>query len=258
LRPTDVVGVVPQANWNNVAGATVTEAPLLDAQGTATPATISYAARTYFTGTGENTAEDVLFQGYLHNANASVVVSLNHLPAGGYDLYAYGVGFTYNATYEQSMTVTGSGTYPTFHVRAEHSTDYSAAPALFRLMSSVNANAREQGNYVVFRGVVADPSGTLTVTVGNESDNPLDIDVTPALSGLQLVKVPPRLNIGWQGPEIEISWGADAVDYNLESSNSLGLNADWQPVPEANNPLFDLGSIFVPGAGPAKFYRLRK
>jgi hypothetical protein len=258
LRPSDVVGVVPQANFNNVAGAAVTEMPLVDADGAATPVTITYSVRTYFTGTGENTAEDVLFQGYLHNANNSVSVSLNHVPKTGYDLYAYCVGFTYNATYEQSMTVVGSGTYPTYHVRAEHSADYSAAPSIFRQMSSVNPNARQQGNYVVFRGVVPDSGGTLTVNVGNESDNPLDIDVTPALSGLQLVRVPPRLTIAPAGPDVEIGWGADAVDYNLEYSTSLGANADWIPVPEAGNPLFDFGSITLTSSGPARFYRLRK
>ncbi len=258
LRPIDVVGVVPQANFNNVAGGAVSDAPLVDANGSSTPATISYSARTYFTGTGENTAEDVLFQGYLHNANSSVVVTLNHLPVTGYDLYAYCVGFTYNATYEQGMSVAGTGTSPTLHVRAEHSTDYSAAPAVFRPMASTDPNARQQGNYVLFRSVVPDASGALTLTVNNESDNPLDIDVTPALSGLQLVRVPPRLTISPIGRTVEISWGRDAAEYNLESSESLGATANWQPVVEANNPLFDFGSLMVSADGAKKFYRLRK
>jgi hypothetical protein len=258
LRPDDVVGVVPQENYNNVAGAAVTELPLTDANGASTPVTISYSARTYFTGTGENTAEDVLFQGYLHNMNGAVQVALNHVPSGGYDLYAYCVGFTYNATYEQSMSVAGSGTYPTFHVRAEHSTDYSAAPAVFRLMTSTEPTARQQGNYVVFRGVLPDLNGTLTLTVGNESDNPLDIDVTPTLSGLQLVKVPPRLTITRTDQLVEISWDSDAGEYTLESSNSLGATASWAAVPGVNSPLIDFGSLTLVPDGPARFYRLRK
>jgi hypothetical protein len=258
LRPNDVVGVVPQANFNNISGAAVTETPLVDANGASTPATISYSARTYFTGTGENTAEDVLFQGYLHNANASVIVTLNHVPSGGYDVYAYCVGFTYNATYEQSMSVTGSGTYPTYHVRAEHSTDYSAAPAVFRQMSSTEPNARQQGNYVVFRGVVPDLNGALTLTVGNESDNPLDIDVTPTVSGLQLVKVPPSLRIDRVGLDVEISWDSDAGEYTLESSSSVGPTAVWTPVPGVSSPLIDFGSLsIVPNDAP-KYFRLRK
>src|SRR6185436_19613367 len=114
---------------------------------------------------------------------------------------------------------------------------YSAAPAVFRQMSSTDPNARQQGNYVVFRGVVRDENQTRNVIVGNESDNPLDIDVSPTLSGLQLVKVPPRLSLARAGQSVEISWGGDAVDYNLESGATLGPTANWVPVAGVN-PLF--------------------
>ena len=263
LRPIDVVGVVPQDTWNNVAGATATDVALVDTLNLPTPVTISYAARTYFTGTGENTAEDVLFQGYLHNANGSVVVTLNNVPPGFYDLYAYCVGFTYNATYEQSMSLIGGGTYPEYHVRAEHATDYSSAPSVFRRMSSTDAAARDQGNYVVFREVSPDVSGALTLTVVNESDNPLDIDVTPTLSGLQLVQAPPSLSIRRQGANVEISWGDAATGYILESSRSLGgaTAPAWGPVTGAPSPIAGAASVSVSvgaGADPAKFYRLRK
>jgi hypothetical protein len=263
LRPIDVVGVVPQANYNNVAGATAADVALVDAEGAATPVTIGYTARTYFTGTGENTAEDVLFQGYLHNANASVVVTLNNVPDGAYDLYAYCVGFTYNATYEQSMGLVGAETYTTYHVRAEHATDYATAPSVFRRMSSIDAGARQQGNYVLFHEISPDPSGTLTLTVNNESDNPLDIDVTPTLSGLQLVSVPPGLSIRREGGNAVISWGAAAAGFTLESSGSLGVTtpASWAPVTGAPNPLTGAASVSVSvgtGADPTKFYRLRR
>jgi hypothetical protein len=125
-------------------------------------------------------------------------------------------------------------------------------------MSSTEPNARQQGNYVVFRGVNSDANGTITVNVGNESDNPLDIDVTPTLSGLQLVRVPPRLTINRVGADIEIVWESDAGEYTLESSDSLGATANWTPVPGVNSPLIDYGSLTVAAAGPPKFYRLRK
>ncbi|HXJ59612.1 MAG TPA: PA14 domain-containing protein [Verrucomicrobiae bacterium] len=263
LRPIDVVGVVPQANFNNVAGATATDVPLVDADGAATPVTIGYSARTYFTGTGENTAEDVLFQGYLHNANGAVVVTLNNVPDGSYDLYAYCVGFTYNATYEQAMSLAGGGTYPEYHVRAEHATDYSSAPSIFRRMSSTDPAARDQGNYVVFHEVSPDLAGALVLTVNNESDNPNDIDVTPTLSGLQLVRVPPGLSIQQQGSNVQISWGGAATGFTLESSRSLGgaPAANWGPVAGAPNPLTGASSITISigaGADPVKFFRLRK
>ncbi len=225
--------------------------------------TITYNGRTYFTGSGENTAEDVLFQGYLHNANASVTVSLKNVPVGAYDLYAYGVGFNFNATYEQAMTLTGEQVYPTFHVRAEHAANYSSAPGIFRRMSSTDPAARDQGNYVVFQGVSPDLNGNLDLSVDNESDNPLDIDVTPALSGLQLVQVPPGLAISIQGGNVVVSWGDAAIEFTLESSRSLGVlpPATWGPADGAPNPLTGAGSVSVSlggGLEPMRFFRLRK
>jgi hypothetical protein len=263
LRAIDVVGVVPQANWNNVPGGTGADVALVDASGAASPVTLTFNGRTYFTGSGENTAEDVLFQGYLHNANSSVTATLKNVPGGAYDLYYYAVGFTYNATYEQAMTLSGEQAYPSFHVRAEHAVNYAAAPGIFRRMTSTDPAARDQGNYVVFQGVSPDINGNFTLSVDNESDNPLDIDVTPALSGLQLVRVPPGLSISIQLGNTVVSWGDAATDYLLESSRSLGGSpaANWGPASGAPNPLNGAGSISVPLQGGPEailFYRLRK
>ena len=144
------------------------------------------------------------------------------------------------------MSVTGAGVYPEYHVRAEHGTDYTAAPSIFRRMARVNPASREQGNYVVFRDVQP-ANGTLTLSVVNESNNPLDIDVTPALSGLQLVKVLPVLSALRQGNSVEISWNAAAAGYSLESATSLGgaIPADWAVVPGSAN-LTGSGSLAVP------------
>ena len=260
LRPVDVTGVVPQANFNNIAGGTVTDAPLNDAVGAPTGVTISYAVRTYFTGSGENTAEDVLFQGYLHNANNPVSVLLKNVPAGSYDLYAYCVGFNYNATYEQAMNVTGAQPSVEYHVRTEHAGDYASASGLFRAMASTAPAARQKGNYVAFRNVSPDASGNLIVNVINESDNPLDVDVTPALSGLQLVQVPPALSVtSVGGGAYDLSWGQAAAGYTLESTASLGGStpANWQPAAGAPAPLTGAGTVPVPSSG-IRFFRLRK
>jgi hypothetical protein len=263
LRASDVLGVVPQGSWNNLTGGAGTDTPLVDAAGLPAPVTISYSGITYFTGSGERTAEDVLFQGYLHGANLSVSATLNHVPPGAYDLYAYCVGFNFNATYEQAMGLVGAVAAPTFHVRAEHAGNYAAAPGIFRRMSSTDPGARDQGNYVVFQGVSPDLSGALALTVVNESDNPLDIDVTPALSGLQLVKVPPGISIAIDGAGVSVSWGGAAAGFILEASRSLGgpTPANWGPAAGAPNPLTGAGALSVSlggGAEPVRFFRLRQ
>ena len=256
LRSNDVVGIVPQANYNNLPNA-LTDGGLVDAEGALSPVTITYTANSYFTASGENTAEDVLFQGYLQNANNPVMVTLNKVPAGVYHLIVYAVGFNFNATYEQALELSGAAIYPVYHVRAEHAAQYLAAPGVFRRMSSTNPDARDQGNYVMFENVSPDPSGGLALTVSNESTF-TGVNANPALSGFQLVRVLPALSLARHANGmVVLSWGSEAAGYILESSTQLGAGASWSPVGGAPNPIAGAGSIeVIPSA--SRFYRLSK
>ena len=145
-------------------------------------------------------------------------------------------------------------------MRTEHAGDYASASGLFRAMASTAPAARQKGNYVAFRNVSPDASGNLIVNVINESDNPLDVDVTPALSGLQLVQVPPALSVtSVGGGAYDLSWGQAAAGYTLESTASLGGStpANWQPAAGAPAPLTGAGTVPVPSSG-IRFFRLRK
>ena len=262
LLSNDVAGVAPQANFNNLAGGTGTGVALLNADGTPSPVTATYNGTTWFTGTGESTAENVLFQGYLHNTNVGVTVTLNNVPPGNYNLIAYAVGFNFNAIYDQAMRLVGNTTYPVFHVRAEHGAQYNAAPSIFRRMSSTNAAARDQGNYVMFENVSPDGSGTLTLSVLNESPpENVGIGNNPALNGLQLVRVLPStaLTISRSGGTVTISWDASAAGFILESSSVLNPAVAWEHVQGTPTPITAAGSVSIsPPLGAANFYRLRR
>src|SRR3954447_23575466 len=52
LLPTDVAGVVPQANYNNFAGGTGTGLALVDNTGVASPATLTYTASGTYSSIG--------------------------------------------------------------------------------------------------------------------------------------------------------------------------------------------------------------
>jgi hypothetical protein len=263
LSSNDVVGVVPQANYNNLSGGTGTGVALRNADGTASAVTTTFSGTTWFTGTGEGTAENLLFQGYLHNTNVGVSVTLNNVPPGNYHVIAYSVGFNFNAIYDESLQLIGSIAYPTFHVRAEHAGQYIVAPSVFRRMSSTNAAAREQGNYVIFTNVSPNASGAFTLNVLNESPaENTGVGDAPALNGLQLVRVitpvSTALSLSRNGASVSIAWAATANGFVLESSSLLGAGADWQPVAGVPNPLTGSGSVLVTPSGPAKFYRLRQ
>ena len=111
------------------------------------------------------------FEGYIHNNNAAMSVALNNVPPGVYNFIAYGVGFSFNATYEQSFSLAGADLSPTLHVKAQTGLDFGANPVLTR-MASTDAGARDFGNYVMFENVSPDASGNLTLFVTPESPNP--------------------------------------------------------------------------------------
>ena len=87
LLPTDVTGVAAQDNWNNLSAVTLDNGSLVDAHGAASPVAISYTANAMgYTGAIGSGAdpEGLLLQGYLHNNNTDLTVTLANVPAGKY------------------------------------------------------------------------------------------------------------------------------------------------------------------------------
>jgi hypothetical protein len=264
LRSNDVVGLVPQANYNNLAGTSGASVGLVNANGTASAVTATFSGSTWFTGTGESTAENLLFQGYLHSTNTGVSVTLNNVAPGNYHLIAYSVGFNFNAIYDESIQLAGNVTYPVFHVTAEPAGEYNLAPSVFRRMSSTNAAARDHGNYVIFTNVSPSVGGTLTLTVLNESA-PANVGVgdNPALNGLQLVRVlpavvNPALSVSRNGANVNIAWAAAASGFVLEANSLVGVTTNWQSVVGVPNPIAGAGSVIVTPTNAARYFRLRQ
>lgn len=259
LRSNDVFGVVGQENFNNIAGASAASAPLVDADGNPTPVGITYTVNgTYYTGTGQSTAEHVVFQGCLENANQPINITLSGVPAGVYRLIAYSVGFAFNASYEQACTLTGDSVSPTYHVKAQTGIDFNGDPVL-RRMASTDPNARDFGNYVIFEDASPDASGNLVLNITPESPN-VGVNVLPAVNALQLVRVLAALSIvrGPAAGQATVSWNRAATGYTLESSLTLGPTAQWQAVAGVAAPLTSAGSTAANTIGDARFFRLRQ
>jgi Bacterial Ig-like domain len=258
LRSNDVFGVVGQENFNNISGNSAASAPLTDAAGNPTPVAITYTVNgTYWTGTGESTADHVAFQGQLENANQPIDITLSGVPEGVYQLFAYSVGFAFNASYEQAYTLTGDSVLPTLHVKAQTGFDFVGDPVL-RRMSSTNPDARDFGNYVTFEDVSPDGSGNLLLNLTPESPN-VGVNVLPTVNALQLVRVLASLGIvpGPAAGKSTVSWNRASAGYTLESSATLGTSAQWSAVNGVANPLPGVGSTEVNTVGGARFFRLR-
>ncbi|MDA1277916.1 MAG: hypothetical protein O2960_28295 [Verrucomicrobia bacterium] len=266
LTAVDVAGVTPQENWNNLAGAQFDLVPLFDAKGNATPVQVStLATEHWYDGTlATGDADGVLLQGFL-SAGASMdpmLVTLENVPAGTYNVIVYSIGFPFQASYEESIELIGGATYPTYRVKAENGLDYNANPA-FRRMSSTDANSRDEGNYVQFDNVSPTAGGLLEIAAIWESINPGNSH-QPAINGIQLVKVLPITQrptlgvVGRQGSTLTLSWGGSATGFVLESSSSLTGGAVWTAVGGAPNPINGQGTATINLSGAGAFFRLKK
>jgi hypothetical protein len=264
LNSNDVAGVVQQENFNNISDTTAAADPLFDYTGATTAVTISYNnVSTVTTGTGDIDADHALFQGYIHNNNAPLSVSLNSIaPGTNYSLLLYSLGFNFNTTYEEAIDVTGASIYPTLHVRAQDASQYLPSPG-YVLMSSTDPNVRQLGNYVRYDNVSPAADGSLTIVITPESTN-TGITYLPPLNALQLIKVvpvtsPPALTVGVSGGTVTIGWSSAANGFVLQFSSSVGAGAAWSPVAGVPNPITAAGSVNVNSStNKQQFYRLRK
>jgi hypothetical protein len=260
LSSTDIAGAVPQANFNNVDGGAQTSAPLEDADGNTSPVTVTYAAAIRYTGAGNVTAENALFEGYIQNNNTPMTITLSGVPPGNYGLLVYSVGFDFQTIYDQAYELVGSVTYPVFRVRAQTFGQYRAAPG-YRRMSSTDPNNRDSGNYVMFEGVSPDVSGNFTLNMTPEPPATPGVgDAMPAVNAIQLVRIVPPLPTLTitrnANGTVTISWGTLAIGYTLESTAQLGTA--WNPVASVVNPITAPGATGVTPGGSAQYYRLRQ
>jgi hypothetical protein len=273
LATNDLAGAVIQDNWNNVLGVAIDGTQVLtDVQGAATPVTVAVwdpvngapaaANANIGTGTGSaNTSADhLLMQGSLANNNLPLSILLSGVPAGNYALIAYSVGFSFNSTYEEDFELVGAAMYPKLTVRGQTSTDFIANPTLVR-MTSADPTNRDRGNYVMFENISPAADGTLLLTVTPQSTNVGNVVYFPPLNALQLVKMvaaAPSLSVQKQGTSLNISWGANASGFVLQSSATLGATASWTTVAGTPSPITAAGSATITPTANTQFYRLFK
>ena len=266
LSSVAVAGVVQQENWNNLTGFQFDQAPLRDAAGATTPVTVSaQATEHWYSGTlGSGTANGLMLQGFLSTGAATdpFLITLNGVPAGTYNLIMYSVGFPFQADYQQDVSLTGSGNYPTYFVKAETGLEFNASPN-FRRMASTAAANRAVGNYVQFDNVSPAVDGSLVLSTTWVSPN-VGNTHQPAVNGIQLIKVGPAVNVrptlttSKQGNILTVTWTANAAGFTLETSPTVGAGASWTAVAGTPNPIVDAGSATINLTGSRGFYRLRK
>src|SRR5438105_9921330 len=190
LAPSEAAGVVPQANWNNVAESVYvpnfkgTTGPLLDDGGNPTAVTLNFNANDSWNSDGTGTTPDEkLMLGIIKTGNNLTNVAtftFANLSAGPYDVYVYTDvnSGNNNGTNIPISVKLGSTTY---YYQEQH--QFSPTDTYTQAASTDPANP-DAGNYCQFAGAVP-VSGALTITVG-WSTNALGGD-GGGIAALQLV-----------------------------------------------------------------------
>jgi hypothetical protein len=199
MTASDVAGVVPQANWNDLVGLSqATPQALLNDQGLATGATVTWLCNNLW-DTSANGGTDAagnarLMMGYLDSSDTSITnVLVSNLPAAftlsGYNVIVYYDGengaaqrvgqYTIGSTvlYGRDAGVAFSGTFTQGQT--------ATAPVGAIDNNAAGANAIPGGNYLVFTGLNA---STFTLTA--QSSVSSDATNRAPINAVQIVQVP--------------------------------------------------------------------
>jgi len=192
LAPTDIAGVVPQANFNNVSGQSGTTGPLVDASGVTTAVTLTFAAQgTWGSGVGTATPNQRLMNGYVDGADTAAghiptnTYLFSNVPAGVYNVIVYTLPDGLDGR-DQSVTINGVSSASVFVS--------SDAGANFNTNGFVRATATSKdgpgatGNYVEFDGI--SPVAGYISLVGTS------LDFRNFSNGIQIVAVPEPGTLG--------------------------------------------------------------
>jgi hypothetical protein len=186
MDPTEVAGVVPQANWNNIAGANGPFGnglgPLKDNNGVAVAGTIlDFGCNNTWTSVGPDALGDArLMESYLDSSSFGYTVvsvrGLSKLTTGAYDVYVYCNGDVHNGRH-------GFYTIGGFGGTTLECTDFFVFdPGTGYVQDMQDGNG---GNYVRFTNVMGD-SLLLLVTAQNPND-PTDNGFRAPTNAVQIV-----------------------------------------------------------------------
>jgi hypothetical protein len=113
MGSSEVAGVVPVANWNNLTTASGTSNDLRANGGATTTADIDWTcAGIYATNVADSAGNNRMMKGYLSNSNTTdTTLTVTNLPANftqnGYDVYVYSDGHNPTSTKTASYTIGG-------------------------------------------------------------------------------------------------------------------------------------------------------
>ena len=225
--------------WNGIASSSGSGIPLLYADGSLSPVTMSftsaggynvndYGGSTPFAGTPYN----ALMQNYLYNGGTPQTISLSGLaPNSTYHLILY------NAA---NVPAAGRTTYFTVNRYTQNSTWNGASNILIPGV-----------DYVDFLSAWSDTNGNLAITWTGTGSAEGDVN------GFQLQSVPFAINAGYHGTNVIISFMTQSgSSYQAQYKNAL-TDATWIPLGSPLSGNNAMQSVADSADGNCRFYRVQ-
>ena len=176
MASTEVAGVVSRSNWNEAAGANGSGMTLVDENGTATTASVTWTSSTVYKLPILDTPGNLrMMKGYLDTVGQNAVVNVTGLPvnSAGYDIYVYADGANWGATRNGTYQISGPGITTTgINLTDAAKTNFSG------IYTQANSS---DGNFVKF--TISGTGFTVTAIPGTGSDG----TARAPINGMQIV-----------------------------------------------------------------------
>jgi hypothetical protein len=190
MDPSEMAGVVPQANWNNMPANffAFNVGPLTDNNGVALAgASLSFQGNnTWTNGTPDAPGDARLMGSYLDSTNNSFTIvlikGLSALTTGSYDVYVYGNG---DGTNRHGFYTLNNGNLDTSGLGGTtlEMTEYFVFdPEVGYMQDMQDGNG---GNYVIFPNQTGD--AVFLLATGQNPNDPTDNGVRAPINAIQIV-----------------------------------------------------------------------
>jgi len=186
LAAGDIAGVIPVGNWNNFAGGSGNAEPLLSSTGAASGISVTWSAVSGLWSTNQendtnkftNPADHTMMSGYLDyfEGNPATITFSGFTLATPVNVYLYSLTAV-NARGAGEWRVNGSA--PQQAISQQFTTYDAGGPDL----TPGVAGGGEDGNYLLFSGVLPNLSGSIVLTSTG-------LDFRSAVNGVQLQVIP--------------------------------------------------------------------
>ena len=233
VNEDDIMGIHPQAYWNNLAGGSGISDIIVDSDNNESFMFLEWqTSGQWGAGTGSASSTQRMLNGLVYaNPGSPATLTFGNVPAGNHSIILYTVGIPLQFQ-DVDYTVNGQSVF----TRVVNADEYNAAPGFFR-GTSTDENARSLATYVRFDNVSPDAGNILiefdTKTTGFDRGGP--INALQILLNSQATGTPPAITAHPQ-PTVGPEDGTVVVSVSAQGDNlTYQWRKDGRNLPDGGN-----------------------